>query len=149
MNPLGGKDGLFQFSSGTNHSGYFRRSSLRAVDLRAHPIPQSFFFPRYPGWLPCLSPLPGFKASSPLFWDRFPYYRRRSEGPSKTVPRRVLSVRQLNGLGNFITSTTFFFFFSLGFLSLVFLVSIVMDGIAGNPLGETIRNLWSALWPIP
>jgi hypothetical protein len=52
-------------------------------------------------------------------------------------------------VGKFYHQHDIVLFVCLGFLSLVFLVSVVMDGLGGNRLGETIQNLWNTLWPIP
>jgi hypothetical protein len=78
-----------------------------------------------------------------------PYYRRRTEKPSKTLPEKNPFQDAAQWVGKFYHQHDIVLFVFLGFLSLVFLVSIVMDGLRGNPLGDTIQNLWNTLWPIP
>jgi len=77
-----------------------------------------------------------------------PYYRRRREGSSKTLPGKSPFQETAQWVGKFYHQHDIVLFVFLGFLSLVFLVSIVIDGLGGNPLGETIQNLSNTLWPI-
>ena len=77
-----------------------------------------------------------------------PYYRRRREGPSKTLPEKNSFEDAAQWIGKFYHQHDIVLFVFLGFLSLVFLVSIIMDGLGGNPWGGTIQNLWNTLWPI-
>ncbi len=78
-----------------------------------------------------------------------PYYRREREGPSETLPEKNPFQEAAQWVGKFYHRHDIVLFFFLGFLSLVFLGSVVKDGFGGNPLGETIQNLWNTLWPIP
>jgi hypothetical protein len=78
-----------------------------------------------------------------------PYYRRGRDGPSKTLPEKSFFQDAAQWVGKFYHQHDIVLFVFLGFLSLVFLVSALVDGLGGNPLGETIQNLWNTLWPIP
>ncbi len=78
-----------------------------------------------------------------------PYYQRGREGPSKTLPERNSFQDAAQWVGKFYHQHDIVLFVFLGFLSLAFLISIVRDGLGGNPLGRTIQNLWNTLWPIP
>ncbi len=77
-----------------------------------------------------------------------PYYRRRREGSLKKFPEKNSFQDAAQWVGKFYHQHDMILFVFLGFLSLVFLVSIIMDELRGNPLGETIQNLWNTLWPI-
>ena len=77
------------------------------------------------------------------------YYRRRREGPSKTTAEKNPFQNAAQWVGKFYHQHDIVLFVVLGLLSLVFLVSIGMDGLRGNPLGETIQDLWDILWLIP
>jgi hypothetical protein len=78
-----------------------------------------------------------------------PYYRRPREEPSKKLPQKSSFQDAAQRVGKFYHQHDIVLFVFLGVLSLVFLVSIIMDGLGGKPLGETIQNLWDTLWPIP
>lgn len=78
-----------------------------------------------------------------------PYYRRGREGPSKTLPETNSFQDAAQWVGKFYHQHDIVLFLFLGLLSLAFLISIVRDGLGGNPLGRTIQNLWNTLWPIP
>jgi len=78
-----------------------------------------------------------------------PYYRRRREEPLKTLPEKSSFQDVARWVGKFYHHHDTVLFVFLGLLSLVFLVSTVMDGLGKNPLGETIQNLWITLGPIP
>jgi hypothetical protein len=78
-----------------------------------------------------------------------PYYHRGTKGPSKTLPEKNSFQDAAQWVGKFYHRHDIVLFVFLGFLSFVFLVSVVMDGLGGNPLGETIQHLWNTLWPIP
>ncbi len=77
-----------------------------------------------------------------------PYYRRRREGPAKTLSDKNSFQKVAQWVGKFYHRHDMVLFVLLGLLSLVFLVSIGMDGLRGNPLGRTIQDLWNTLWPI-
>jgi len=78
-----------------------------------------------------------------------PYYRRRRGGPSKSLPEKNPFQNAAQWVGKFYHQHDIVLFVFLGLLSLLFLVSIGMDGLRGNPLGRTIQDLWNTLWPPP
>ena len=78
-----------------------------------------------------------------------PYYRREKEGLAKTLLEKNSFQGVAQWVGKFYHQHDIVLFVFLGLLSLVFLVSIGMDGLRGNPLGGTIRDLWNTLWPLP
>ena len=77
------------------------------------------------------------------------YYLRGGKGPSKTLPEKNSFQDAAQWVGKFYHQHDIVLFVLLGILSIVFLVSLVMDGLGGNPFGETIHHLWNTLWPIP
>ena len=77
-----------------------------------------------------------------------PYYRRGREGPAKTLSEKNSFQEVAQWVGKFYHRHDMVLFVLLGLLSLVFLASIGMDGLRGNPLGRTIQDLWNTLWPI-
>ncbi len=78
-----------------------------------------------------------------------PYYGRGREGSSKTLPEKNSFQEAAQWVGKFYHQHDVVLFVFLGLLSIVFLVSIGVDGLRGNPFGGTIQNLWNTLWPIP
>ena len=78
-----------------------------------------------------------------------PYYLRGRKGPSKTLPEKNSFRDAAQWVGKFYHQHDIVLFVFLGFLSIIFLVSLVMDGLGGNSFGDTIQNLWNTLLPIP
>ena len=78
-----------------------------------------------------------------------PYYRREREGHSPENPEINPFYDAAQWVWRFYHHHDVVLFSFLGFLSLVLLVSIVMDGAGGNPWGQTIQSLLNTLWPIP
>lgn len=78
-----------------------------------------------------------------------PYYRREREGPAKTLLEKNSFQEAAQWVGTFYHQHDIVLFVFLGLLSLVFLVSIGMDGLRGNSFGGTIQDLWNTLWSIP
>jgi hypothetical protein len=76
-----------------------------------------------------------------------PYYLRRRKGPSKTLPDKNSFHDAAQWVGIFYHRHDIVLFVFLGILSIVFLISLVMDGLGGNPLGDTIQSLWNSLLP--
>ncbi len=50
-------------------------------------------------------------------------------------------------VGKFYHQHDLVLFVFLGILSIVFLISLVMDGLSGSPFGNTVRNLWNTFLP--
>ncbi len=78
-----------------------------------------------------------------------PYYRRERKRPSRTLPERNSFQEAAQWVGKFYHQHDIALFVFLGILSVAFLVSLIVDGLGGHPLGETIENLWNTLLPIP
>jgi hypothetical protein len=78
-----------------------------------------------------------------------PYYQRGRKGPSKTLSEKNSFHDAAQWVGKFYHRHDMVLFVLLGILSIVFLVSLFMDGLEGQPLGDTIQNLWNTLLPIP
>jgi len=76
-----------------------------------------------------------------------PYYSRGRKLPPKASPRENYFYHTAQWVGKFYHRHDFVLFLFLGALSLVFLVSLVIDGLSGSPFSNTIRNLWNALLP--
>jgi len=74
-----------------------------------------------------------------------PYYRRERKEPSKTLPRNNSFHETVQWVGKFYHRHDIVLFFFLCLLSAVFLISLVMDGFGGKPLGDTIQTLWNAV----
>jgi len=77
-----------------------------------------------------------------------PYYSRGGKGPSKTPFEKKSFYITAQWVGKFYHQHDIALFIFLGILSIVFLVSLVMDGLGEKPFGNTIQNLWNALLPI-
>lgn len=77
-----------------------------------------------------------------------PYYRRERKRPSTLPPEKNSFQEAAQWVGKFYHQHDVVLFAFLGVLAVLFLVSLVMDGLGGNPFGETIHNLWDTLLPI-
>jgi hypothetical protein len=75
-----------------------------------------------------------------------PYYSR---GIPKTSTKNNSFYATAQWVGKFYHHHDIALFLFLGILSIVFLISLVMDGLWGSPFGNTIQNLWNALLLIP
>jgi hypothetical protein len=74
-----------------------------------------------------------------------PYYPGREKAPSRILPEKNSFHETAQWVGKFYHRHDLVLFALLCLLSVVFLVSLGMDGLGGKPLGETIRNLWNSL----
>ena len=77
-----------------------------------------------------------------------PYYRRERKGPSRPPPEKNSFQEAAQWVGKFYHQHDIVLLVFLGILSIAFLVSVIMDGLGGNPFGETIQNLWNTLLTI-
>ena len=73
-----------------------------------------------------------------------PYYSKGGKGPPKPSAERDSFYTTAQWVGKFYHYHDIVLFVFLGILSIVFLISLVMDGLKGNPFGNSIQNLWSA-----
>ncbi len=78
-----------------------------------------------------------------------PYYSREGKGPSKTPFEINSFYTTAQWVGKFYHRHDIILFVFLGILSIVFLITLVIDGSESKPFGDTIQNLWDALLPIP
>ena len=78
-----------------------------------------------------------------------PYYSKGRKMPSRTSIRENNFYDTAQWVGKFYHQHDLILFVFLGILSVVFLISLVMDGLNGNPFGNTILNLWNTLLPTP
>jgi hypothetical protein len=77
-----------------------------------------------------------------------PFFLRGKKGTSKTPPEKNSFQEAAQWVGKFYHQHDIVLFVFLIILSIAFLGSLVMDGLGGNPFGETIQNLWNTLLPI-
>ena len=77
-----------------------------------------------------------------------PYYSKGGKGPSKTPTEKNSFHTTAQWVGKFYRNHDIILFVFLGILSIIFLISLVMDGLGEKPFGDTIQNLWNALLPM-
>jgi hypothetical protein len=77
-----------------------------------------------------------------------PYYRRERKGPSRPPLEKNSFQEAAQWVGKFYHQHDVVLFAFLGILAVVFLISLVVDELGGNPFGQTIQNLWDTLFPI-
>jgi hypothetical protein len=78
-----------------------------------------------------------------------PYYSKREKGPSKPSTEKNYFYTTAQWVGKFYRDHDTVLFVFLSVLSILFLISVFMDGLGGKPFGDTIHNLWNALLPVP
>jgi len=78
-----------------------------------------------------------------------PYYSKGRKMPPTTSIRENYFYDTAQWVGKFYHQHDVVLFVFLGILSVVFLISLVIDGLSGSPLGNTVRNLWNTLLPAP
>jgi len=78
-----------------------------------------------------------------------PYYSRGGKGPSKTPSEKNSFYTTAQWVGKFYHRHDIILFVFLGILSIVFLITLAIDGFGEKPFGDTIQTLWDALLPIP
>ncbi len=74
-----------------------------------------------------------------------PYYSRGKKGIPETPTEKNSFYATAHWVGKFYHNHDIALFLFLGILSIVFLISLAMDVLRGNPLGNTIQYLWNAL----
>jgi len=141
--------GFFNSLFDTNHSGrpggvlYALLAYALILSLNlSSPLPILAAFLVYLFYLGSRLLLLFFLKSTPLTIDG------KEKDLQDHPPRRIHSKRQPNGWEKFYHQHDIVLFRFLGILSLTFLVSLIMDGLGGNPFGETIQNLWNTLLTI-
>jgi len=78
-----------------------------------------------------------------------PYYSRRRKGSSQTPTVKNSFYDTAQWVGKFYHNHDMVLFVFLGILSIVFLLSLAMDGLGSKPFGNTIQNLWNVFLPLP
>jgi hypothetical protein len=78
-----------------------------------------------------------------------PYYSKPRKGPSIAPPEKNSFYTTAQWVGKFYHRHDIILFVFLGVLSIIFLISLVMDGFREKPFGNTIQNLWNTLLSIP
>jgi hypothetical protein len=76
-----------------------------------------------------------------------PYYSKGGKGPSKTPTEKNSFYTTAQWVGKFYHHHDLVLFIFLGILSIFFLITLAMDGLEGQPFGNTIQHLWDALLP--
>ncbi len=76
-----------------------------------------------------------------------PYYQRGREAPLET-PGNNSFEQTAQWVGKFYHQHDVVLFVFLGFLAVAFLISLVIDGLRGSPLGGTLQDLWNTLSPL-
>jgi len=74
-----------------------------------------------------------------------PYY---SKG-GKEIPKKNSFYDTAQWVGKFYHQHDLVLFIFLGILSIFFLITLAMDGLEGQPFGNTIQNFWISLFPLP
>ena len=77
-----------------------------------------------------------------------PYYSKRRKGIPKTPPEKNSFYDTAQWVGKFYHQHDLVLFIFLGILSIFFLITLAMDGLEGQPFGNTIQNLWNPLSPL-
>lgn len=73
-----------------------------------------------------------------------PYYSKAR----KKTPEKNSFNDTVQWVGKFYHQHDFVLFIFLGILSIFFLITLAMDGLEGQPFGNTIQNLWDAIIPL-
>jgi hypothetical protein len=71
-----------------------------------------------------------------------PYYSKKGKEPSKTLTEKNSFSATAQWVGKFYHQHDLVLFVFLGILSVVFLISLVLDALWGKPFGNTIQDLW-------
>lgn len=78
-----------------------------------------------------------------------PYYSKGGKGSSKTLAEKTSFYTTAQWVGKFYHQHDIALFIFLGMVSIVFLITLAIDGFGEKSFGDTIQNLWNALIPIP
>ncbi len=73
-----------------------------------------------------------------------PYYSKRVKGSFKTFNPKNSFTLTAQWVGKFYHQHDLILFIFLGILSILFLITLTMDGLGEKPFGETMKNLWNA-----
>ena len=78
-----------------------------------------------------------------------PYYSKGERIASKQFYENTLFHQTAQWVGKFYHYHDIVLFIFLVLISIVFLVSLIIDWAKSKPLGNTIQNLWSTFIPLP
>ncbi len=78
-----------------------------------------------------------------------PYYSKGEKIASKQSYENTLFHQTAQWVGKFYHYHDIVLFIFLVLISIVFLVSLIIDWAKSKPLGNTIQNLWSTFMPLP
>jgi hypothetical protein len=78
-----------------------------------------------------------------------PYYSKGGRGLYKTPSEKNYFYTTAQWVGKFYHHHDIALFIFLGMVSIFFLITLAIDGLGEKPFGETMQNLWNALFPIP
>src|SRR4030043_830673 len=76
-----------------------------------------------------------------------PYYSKPRKGPSIAPPQKNSFYTTAQWVGKFYHRHDIILFVFLGIVSIVFLISLVMDGLGEKPFGNTLLILRTAFFP--
>lgn len=76
-----------------------------------------------------------------------PYYSKGRKEPFIPPIRENTFYNTAQWVGKFYRQHDLVLFVFLGILSILFLASLVLDGLTGSPFGNTVRNLWNTFLP--
>ena len=77
-----------------------------------------------------------------------PYYSKEGKVVSEQIDVKSSFYQTAQWVGKFYHYHDIVLFAFLSLIAVVFLISLVMDGSGNKPLGNTIQNLWNALFPM-
>ncbi len=75
------------------------------------------------------------------------YYSKGRKKPSSPSIQENYFYETAQWVGKFYHQHDLVLFVFLGILSILFLASLVLDGLSGSPFGNTARNLWNTFLP--
>jgi len=78
-----------------------------------------------------------------------PYYSKGRKGIPKTSIEKNSFYNTAQWVGKFYHQHDMVLFVFLGITSVGFLISLILDGLGGNPFGNTVQNFWDAIIPPP
>ncbi len=76
-----------------------------------------------------------------------PYYSKGRKKPSTPPFQENPFYNTAQWVGKFYHQHDLVLFVFLGILSVLFLASLILDGLSGSPFGNTVRGLWNTFLP--
>jgi hypothetical protein len=78
-----------------------------------------------------------------------PYYSKGGKRRSSPTSENNIFLTTAQWVGKFYHYHDIAIFLFLGIVSIIFLVSLALDGLRGNSFGETMQDLWNVLLSLP